>query len=321
MSCPVNDILTVATALTVLERGVPYKYTKKIYVHGSKTSSRDIRAVKANAKPLDKACYSLKLVEQNSDLKNFLAYRDAVILGEDVKRPKIDNDILNSIATRFVSITLDLKKKAEKFAERERKRKIRYNPAEFDYSTEETLNKLGYTVNKELVGKGVNSIIYGDINLRWIFDNLNLGKRFDETKYLNLINCFGDVELMRKIKKAVDYNTEVMTEVGKAFLGIIAIYNLPLAKEFNKDFCNFRGIDLDTIGKERFVLNNNDRLFYESGGKFNKSKELRFNESWGYNDMNRLTDGLLSAMALHLNITDEVEYELLYQWRYTGDYK
>lgn len=211
----------------------------------------------------------------------------------------------------------------KRVSKRENLQHEEYNPATFDYESVQGIEVLGYTVNKARVKQEVKSPMYTKpIKLRWALEGIDR-LPCDTDFILDNITCFGDLELMRKVIKHHGQflhpryiDPEICKLKAEAYLFILACNNLVLAEYVNKMCDNFSKLPLTEINKEKFPLDENDKLFYLSGGKFNRSINLKTTESWSNPSdskgaLSSFTGGYFAAMALYMTIDGHQEKDLL----------
>lgn len=234
------------------------------------------------------------------DVFNFMQEANTVINGKvfkvDMQTSKVVSPILRQLLNK-------LRNKRVKFELKHKVKDVKFNTGDFDFGSVQGIEELGYTVNKNKVGQSFKSPIYAEGHTKKLLFLLNkCGIPTDKEDFvLDELNCFGDAELMRRIKKWLDeekvakqkaekdatygrFSWELAPEAcrikAEAYLFVLAVNNLALAKFTNELHGNFSNLPLEEINKEKFNLNADDTLFYKSGGKFNRSVTLVQHESW-----------------------------------------
>jgi len=191
--------------------------------------------------------------------------------------------------------------------------------------TQKGIRNIGYTILEKEAGTiSEDNILYSRSPLRYVFENGYISKA-EAKEIMSKSTCFGDMYFANKLAKIrkeglyglgkqVDniyqrYYTKFteldITQLAiESIMIILAVYNLDLALYLNKKH-KYVDIDLDSVGHEEFPLTDKDKIYYQTGGKYNQSVLLK-NKSWS--GLSTMPMGLRTAIAL--NATNSVPLEL-----------
>lgn len=196
--------------------------------------------------------------------------------------------------------------------------------------TQKGIKSIGFCVNPKEDGliTEVNKL-YKNKPLRYVLGETNISL-YEQGEIIKQSTCFGDMAFSAKLLKlkengiyelrkniyiepyydSTEEEIEVVNLVIESIMIILAVYNLDLALYLNEKY-NFVDLDLESIGREYFPLDDKDKIYYQTGGKFNKG-ELVVGEPW--RGLSKMPMGLRNAISL--NATNSVPLELEYLLNY-----
>ena len=205
------------------------------------------------------------------------------------------------------------------------------------------IKAIGYTIKKSEEGRtSKDNKLYGPNKpLRYAMADVDeVLSKGELAEIFKRTTCLGDLLITRKLL-LVEFENELGPYYSKYSNGeydyavgglnsandneillykeslmiILAIYNLELAKYLNEKY-NLVDLDLDEIGHEDFNLDENDKIYYQTGCKFNRPVIVR-NMSWGKEKVSEMPQGLRGAISLNtsMDLDYYVDYilDILYQ--------
>lgn len=210
------------------------------------------------------------------------------------------------------------------YAERKGKQKEResamYNTATLDYSTVEGVEEFGLTLDASRHGKIVPSALYSDkggtksrggvtifggAKLHYVYRHMKFNDDVLQ-KFSNNVSCYGDLKILEDISILCHYHQEMNVPMHDShtefsfYLFVLAMHN----PEFAKLIENYMGIyvpfNIDEVAKENFFLKEDDKIYYQSGLRFNRAVDIQRGESYGYLKLNDIPEATLEAFNVHL---------------------
>jgi hypothetical protein len=243
----------------------------------------------------------VKNITGSEDAFNYLSLRNEILDSKivRVKKNPVINTTLNVSLTSFKSELAVAYVLKEKIAKR-----TFFSTAEIDYRDVSGLAAFGYTIDKSQVGLMNNSPIYGDRPLRYLFGDLDIHP--DQEQFLlDNIQCFGDIELTRKIIHYYTEGSPIKSKWAECLFFILVLNNPEIAKFVLEYGFGPLTYDIDKVSNEDFYLNSDDELYYLSGGKFNKHVVLQRNKSW--EGLDEIPQSTYEAICMHLGASESNE--------------
>ena len=198
--------------------------------------------------------------------------------------------------------------------------KLSYNTASLDYSTVEGVEELGLTLDASRHGQVVPSVLYSDkkgkqsrnellihggAKLRYVYRHMDF-KDDVLQKFSNNVSCYGDLKILEDISILCHYHQEAHVPLQEFhtefsfYLFVLAMHN----PEFAKLIENYMGIyapfNIDEVAKENFFLKEEDKIYYQSGLRFNRGVEIYQGSSFAYLDLNDIPKATLEAFNVHM---------------------
>lgn len=192
---------------------------------------------------------------------------------------------------------------------------IKYNTATLDYSTVEGVEELGLTLDGRRHGTVVPSILYsrkageksrnglnifGGVKLRYVYRHMPFSNEVLQ-KFSNNVSCYGDLKILEDISILCHYHQEAQVPLYEYhtefsfYIFILAMHN----PEFAKLIENYMGIyvpfNIDEVAKEDFFLKDEDKLYYQSGLRFNRPVDIQQGEGYAYLKLNEVPKVTLEA--------------------------
>lgn len=274
------------------------------------------------------------------------AYRDYII--EDYAHSKAEDgfelvaklyniyaSIKNAEIKRYLSM-LPICETIGRVELKKEKKKANEVIVKLNMRSQKGIRNIGYCVNPKEAGNiHEENILYTKKPLRYVLEDTNLSKA-EESAIIKKSTCFGDMLFAGKLLRIKEYGLseilrgkhfmlpydyrgserekEVIRLINESIMTILAIYNLELAIYLNDKY-KFVDLDLDAIGHEEFPLEEEDKIYYQTGGKFNKSEIIK-NTSWS--GLSNMPMGLRTAIALNATNSVPLELEKLLNYLYTN---
>lgn len=196
----------------------------------------------------------------------------------------------------------------------------KYNTGTLDYATVEGVEEFGITLDAGRHGRVVPSVLYSDkggiksrsgvtmfggAKLRYAYRYMQFNDDVLQ-KFSNNVSCYGDLKILEDISILCHFHQEAQVSLHEFhtefsfYLFVLAMHN----PEFAKLIENYRGIyvpfNIDEVAKENFFLKEEDKIYYQSGLRFNRAVDIRRGESYGNLRLNDIPEATLEAFNVHM---------------------
>lgn len=162
-----------------------------------------------------------------------------------------------------------------------------FRTLDLDYFTDVGLEHFGLTIYRDRVGEKVDSVVYGKITLKYYLEAVEQYAPHLAAQAEELVQCFGDLRLLYYLlRERNNIHRARNTKVYKGYLvdfALLALHNPNLARAIAPVLPNeiVSTVDIDTLAMYGEGLSTEDKLFYYSGGFFNRDMVIVRNMRWG----------------------------------------
>lgn len=197
---------------------------------------------------------------------------------------------------------------------------VKYDTASLDYFTVEGVEEFGLTLDARRHGQIVPSVLYSDkggtkalngvtifggAKLRYVYQYMQFNDDVLQ-KFSNNVSCYGDLKILEDISILCYYHQEAGVPLQEFhtefsfYLFVLAMHN----PEFARLIENYMGIyvpfNIEDVAKENFFLKEEDKIYYQSGLRFNRAVDIQRGASYGYLELNDIPKATLEAFNVHM---------------------